>query len=193
MSVKVRIWVALILVALISGILFWFLFIRLTPDDQLIQAQTTAQMANALRAGADPDVCIERADGTMRPFIFKMLSRDEAYLRLLLDAGADPNAIEPVRGNTVLHELILWEVFVPITVDPSPRVLRKVRLLLTRGADPEKTNKDGKNVYDLLRDPLPAGRKGPSPVKVDIWRQVQEILAQYRSDKERAIKINTFE
>jgi uncharacterized protein len=66
-------------------------------------------------------------------------ARDIEIVRMLLDAGADPNA-KAQSGSTALHT-------VAFTGD------REVaELLLTHGADPSLRNNDGKTASDVARD-----------------------------------------
>lgn len=62
---------------------------------------------------------------------------------MLLEAGADPNWQVPDTGNTPLHDAVKQFKSKPIKA-----VSEIIRLLLLKGADSFKKNKQQKTVYD---------------------------------------------
>ena len=173
---------------------FWFVYIRLTPTDRLLQAYTPEQVVEALKAGADPNACRAAVGGKLRPVIFRIVRQggEEESLRALLAAGADPNVRNPMNGETPLLEQVSYSI---VFREVPPAELRRVRLLLSHGADPCVTNRAGKNVYDLIEsrnsDAAWMGRLGPADRTN--WRQLSEIFEQYRRDKANGVEVNAHE
>lgn len=86
-----------------------------------------------LRAGADPDVQVDRLDTALiiaeRTFLFSIVSQ-------LLAAGADPN-IQNAYGNTALMLAV------------SRGSKERIELLLKAGANPDLKDRDGKITRDF--------------------------------------------
>lgn len=93
--------------------------------------------ALALRCGADPDAVA--SDGSLlRPLHSAAASRSADIARMLLDAGADPDARQQ-GGFTALHAAALHGD------------LALAELLLERGADPALATDAGESAADLAR------------------------------------------
>lgn len=95
-------------------------------------------VAILLEAGADPD---DDADNPnrVRPVHAAAAARDRESLRLLLDAGADPNARQQA-GFTPLHAAAHAD---------EPEL---ARLLLEHGADPTLKTDDGRDAARIAAD-----------------------------------------
>lgn len=91
-----------------------------------------------LDAGADPD---DDADNParVRPVHAAVAARDGASLRVLLEAGADPN-VRQQGGFTPLHAAAHAD---------EPEI---ARLLLDHGADPSATTDDGRDAARIAVD-----------------------------------------
>lgn len=91
-----------------------------------------------LDAGADPD---DDADNParVRPVHAAVAARDGASLRVLLEAGADPN-VRQQGGFTPLHAAAHAD---------EPEI---ARLLLDHGADPSATTDDGRDAARIAAD-----------------------------------------
>ncbi len=102
-----------------------------TPLDEAIRYNRPAFVQFLLSQGAKPS-----------PNALHEASQDAdvTIVKLLLDAGLDPNARDE-RGWTPLHVAMDWG-----KNDTA-------NLLLSRGADPNAKNKDGKTPADVGRDP----------------------------------------
>jgi len=61
-------------------------------------------------------------------------------VKLLLDAGADPNFVTNIKGNT------------PLFLSFFRRNYDITKLLIHTGANPYKQNYDGKNIFNLMKN-----------------------------------------
>lgn len=64
-------------------------------------------------------------------------------VKLLLEAGADPNWQVPDTGNTSLHDALKQ-----LKLKPSKVIVEIIRLLLMKGGDSNIKNNQLKTVYD---------------------------------------------
>ena len=81
-------------------------------------------------------------------------------VKLLLDAGADPNWKVPDTGNTSLHDAVKQ-----MKNKMSKMWVEIVRLLLLKGGDSCIKNKQMKTVYDYAEKALPEYKKIETEVK----------------------------
>lgn len=63
-------------------------------------------------------------------------------VKMLLDAGADANAVNMIRGDSPLHLLATWRAKFPAT-----EIM--FRMLVEKGADVNAKNNDGKTAYSI--------------------------------------------
>jgi len=75
-------------------------------------------------------------------------------VKLLLDAGADPNWQVPDTGNTSLHDAVKQ-----LKLKMSKIMAEIIRLLLVRGGDSWIKNNQQKTVYDYAEKALPDYQK----------------------------------
>jgi ankyrin repeat protein len=71
-------------------------------------------------------------------------------VKLLLEAGADPNWQVPDTGNTPLHDALKQ-----LKLKMSKMMMEIVRLLLLKGADSTIRNKQQKTAHDYAEKFLP--------------------------------------
>jgi len=113
----------------------------------------TAKIADLVRAGKstelkkliDQGIDVSQNLLTASPFIFS--AQDAATLRLLIAAGADVNAVQPGRSNSILHGIINVDVDdesinkkKSLANPDNQNALLKVRALLESGANPNLKN-----------------------------------------------------
>lgn len=75
-------------------------------------------------------------------------------MKLLLEAGADPNWQVPDTGNSSLHDAVKQ-----FKLKMSKVTAEIIRLLLSRGGDSSIKNNQQKTVYDYAEKALPDYRK----------------------------------
>jgi len=92
----------------------------------------------------DPKAINLYGTGGSTPLMYAALYGDAETVRLLIEAGADPNLHNPGNATALMY-----------AVDDS----EKTRLLLDRGADPNARSEDGRTALVIA-----AGRPGSSPV-----------------------------
>jgi tankyrase len=78
--------------------------------------------------------------------------RSPAAVKVLLESGADPNAVDRKSRSSPLHRAVT-NTGAPATAGKSKQVKEIVRLLLEYGADPALGNKAGKTPRDCVRTP----------------------------------------
>lgn len=119
-----------------------------------------------LRHGASPDQT--RLDGVPL-LVLATRRRDAAAVDLLLNAGADPNAVDGQRRTALMHAAELG----------FDRILSN---LLLAGADPERVDVDGSTARTLAkgwqrtRTQSTLGEKSPRPEPADIHRTFIELV-----------------
>lgn len=117
---------------------------------------------------AEPEAAKRKGPGGNTPLLFAALYRDPATVKLLLDAGADPNARNDA-GATPL----MWAV----------ASLDNTRLLLDAGADPNIKSDEGRTPLSIA-----AARAGATPVvKLLLDRGAKPALSE-RKPLEEAIR-----
>ncbi len=98
-----------------------------------------------LNAGFDP---MSRDNFGQTPLHYAVRNGNKIALNLLLNAGADPNAVDSEYSNTPLH------------LAATLKANNMIRRLVTAGGDPNKTRKNGENsiqVYNKFHSkPFPA-------------------------------------
>ncbi len=114
-----------------------------------------------LEKGADINVQTLTGVTPLFNAVFNEYSSDEA-VRLLLKAGANPN-ISTKYGETPLHIAIPREN------------LKVIKYLIQAGADPTIVDGDGKDAFDLAKDPF-------------IKKYIQKIYKEYQESKMKIIK-----
>jgi ankyrin repeat protein len=75
-------------------------------------------------------------------------------VKLLLEAGADPNWQVPDTGNTSLHDAVKQ-----LKSKLSKAMSEIIRLLLLKGGDSLRKNKQQKTVYEYAEKALPDYQK----------------------------------
>lgn len=83
----------------------------------------------------------------VRPLHRAVRFRSLRAVEVLLDAGADVNAIDRRSGSTALHRAVT-NSGAPATAGKTSIAVAIARLLLTNGADPTVKNKTGKTPTD---------------------------------------------
>ena len=82
------------------------------------------------------------------PLHYAVRNSNKIALNLLLNAGADPNAVDSEYGNTPLH------------LAATLKADNMIRRLVTAGGDPNKTRKNGENTIQVYKKfhskPFPA-------------------------------------
>lgn len=95
-----------------------------------------------LNYGADPNVFDNRG----RPPTFSALNSNDnkdQILKVLLDAGCDPNAKNRVTGTTILASLMV--------MDETPVVLNSIKIVLEKGGDLNYVMKNKKTIYQTAK------------------------------------------
>ncbi len=100
-----------------------------------IRSRDPGAVSLLLEAGAT----VDPGPPAAAPIIYAASMRSEEILRLLIDAGADVNAVNPRNGLTPLHRAI----------ESGPGV---VKLLLDAGANPRVSDIDGRTPLDVARE-----------------------------------------
>jgi uncharacterized protein len=78
--------------------------------------------------------------------------RSPAAVKVLLECGADPNAVDRKTRSTPLHRAVT-NTGAPATAGKSQQVDKIIRLLVDHGADPAIKNRAGKAARDYVRAP----------------------------------------
>ncbi|MEE2615043.1 MAG: acyltransferase family protein [Verrucomicrobiota bacterium] len=101
------------------------------PDEKI-----TESIQLLLDAGFDP---MSRDNFGQTPLHYAVRNGNKIALNLLLNAGADPNAVESEYGNTPLH------LAATLKADDM------IRKLVTAGGNPNKTRKNGDNSIEVYK------------------------------------------
>jgi tankyrase len=102
-----------------------------------------------IRRGGDVN---ERDKNGVTPLHRAVRFRSPAAVKLLLEHGADPNAVDRRSGSSPLHRAVM-ETGAPATAGKARQVEEIITLLLAHGADPAIGNKAGKTPRDYVRRP----------------------------------------
>ena len=92
-------------------------------------------------------------------------------VKLLLDAGGDPNYQVPDTGNTPLHDAVKQ-----LKLKMSKMMMEIIRLLLLKGADSSIKNNQQKNVYDYAEKVLTEFKKVEDEVKEQLLLEQQKVV-----------------
>jgi tankyrase len=102
-----------------------------------------------IRLGANVN---ERDKNGVTPLHRAVRFRSPAAVKILLESGADPNAVDRRSRSSPLHRAVT-DTGAPSTAGKSKQVEEIVGLLLAHGADPALRNKAGKTPRDYVRRP----------------------------------------
>jgi hypothetical protein len=120
-----------------------------------------------------------------RPIAHAATGHHVEVVRLLLDAGANVNEVDPEDGSTPLTRALIWAPLRP------GGALATIRLLLERGADPDHRPANGRSARDWARkwagslaaqpDPYQkVGRSALPGVEIGV-RPRKELIADLRA------------
>lgn len=115
-------------------------------------------VATFLELGLNPDSCLPQSKEELSPLFYAVqVNRDEKMIKLLLDAGSDPNATRrflPIFsggavGTPPEPREIEQSVLIAAVQSNSPAI---VKLLLAAGANADYRDTDGKTALDRARE-----------------------------------------
>jgi len=115
-------------------------------------------VAAFLELGLNPDMCHPASKNDLSPLFYAVqVNRDEKMVKLLLDAGSDPNATRRFRfiysgvivGTPPEPGEIEQSVLIAAVQSNSPEI---VKLLLVAGANADYRDTDGKTALDRAKE-----------------------------------------
>lgn len=172
-----------LIVVLLGALGGWIYWVRLEADftDAVIRGDA-GRVQRLLARGINVNT---RDYFGKRPLAYAAVDHHVEVARLLLDAGANVNEVDPEDGSTPLTRALIWAPLRP------GGALATTRLLLERGANPDHRPASGRSARDWARkwagslaaqpDPYQkVGRSALPGVEIGV-RSRKELVADLRA------------